>query len=157
MPSKTQYAHTCLPEMQGADRQCLACTQQVYYDCLSHGRGLDVDMPDAERYSWTTDKPLPHAKEPAQEYSVDVAAEVFRKHNVNLEFEVMTLRALCGNRNNVPNKNTGAIKFKAIEALQTLRREFFTGPGLPPASTGPGKNGVVPAGRIPKDDWTGTE
>jgi hypothetical protein len=101
----------------------------------------------------TADQAIECSVRLAEDYSVEMAVAAFRKHQVDIEFEVKALRALC-----VDTKGSnGAVRLKALEALQMLRREFITRPLAPAATTNPSKNGTPVAAGRSKDDWTGSE
>lgn len=157
MASKAQHAHTCTAATQGLDKMCPACTQQFYFNCLARERGEDVEHPRATRFVWDAVSTLEEIEEGRKElhgrYSTIALAESFKKHRIDLEFEVRSLRYLCGYRQ---GKNTGTIRLRALEALQSLRREVM-GTRVPPISAAdPSKNGTAPRRELAKDDWTGT-
>lgn len=161
MPSKNQFRHRCRPEDQGTDKNCLACTQEIYYDCRNRHAGIGAPVKgDPTRFTWV-DGVLPpelaqdEAEKLAQEYSAGVAATVFRELGVGLRFELSRLRALANPRG---KSTTPIVRLKAILAIQDLRREVMRGirtdDDTPSGGNGTGE---PPKPGMAKDDWTGSQ
>lgn len=137
---------------------CLACTQQIYFDCRARKRGEDIPVNDAERYAWinglTPFETDEYAARLAERYSLVAAAKAFEKYGIDVAYELGKLRAIAGSKG---PKSTAAIRLRAIEAIQALRREFLLGP-TPTQSSNPSTNGTVPVTTgFPKDDWPGRQ
>lgn len=154
MASKRTFPHSCTPETQGLDKMCLACTQQIYFDCLARHRGQDVPLDRSTRFAWADDVSFVVAErrseEMVREYSAGAAAAVFKEMGVGIHFELQLLRRLTNAR---VKKNTPAVRLKALELIQTLRREVMAGIRVP--ATESSTNGTAPKREFPKDTWQG--
>lgn len=157
MPSHAKHLHTCTPETQGSDRDCLACTQQIYYDCLARFNGKDVPLVDAERFWWANRTDLHEMasfdEEYAKRYSPSATAAAFKTHRIHVGYELRHLRSLIGSR-----KINAAVRLKALEMLQSLRRELMPHPvPLAPATNPSGNGTAAPVSTFAKDEWKGRQ
>ncbi len=159
MAAKKQYRHTCRPEDQGMDKSCLACTQEIYFECRARSAGADIPLSAASQFAWTDTASFEEVRAQAdaltEEYSTAKAAVAFKKLGIDLLFELRVLRRLTSSR--LP-KNTPIVQLKALLAIQDLRREVMRGVHVG-KDTPPGGNGVVEPLLKPgmaKDDWTGS-
>lgn len=159
MGAKKQYRHTCRPENQGTDKNCLACTQEIYFECRNRHAGGDVPLQAASQFAWTgkasREEVRAQADELAEEYSTGRAASAFKKMGIGPLFELQVLRRLTTSR--LP-KNTPIVRLKALLAIQDLRREVMRGIRVGEDAP-PDENGAAapPKPGMAKDDWTGSE